>query len=265
MEFITKPKKSIGVVLLRIHAILGFIFLFTPILIIIIMSFNSQRISSFPLSGFTFNWYEKLFKNGPIWETFRNSIFIALCSTVVALVVGFCAAYAIVRYKMKYKSLFIGLILAPMLIPAVILGISMLLSFSFFGIQTSILTVILGHSILSLPYTALVLSARLQGFDFRLEEAARSLGANEFQVFSKIMLPNIFPGLIAGALFTFTISLDEFALTFFVNSPSATTLPVKIWTMLRFGITPEINALATIMLIVSFVLVISATRFSAKK
>lgn len=248
---ISDPSKPI----LGIYSGLVYLFLFAPIFIVIYMSFNSAKTNVFPLQGYSLEWYESLFHNQPIWHSFATSVLVAVVSTTLVLIIGTCAAYVIVRFRFRAKSAFITMILAPMLIPSVLTGISMLLFYSFLGIKTSIFTVILGHAVLTLPYATMNITARLQGFSVYQEEAARNLGANEFIVFFKVVLPQIKSGLISGALFAFTISMDEFALTFFVNSADSQTLPIRIYSMLRFGLTPELNALSTIILCLSFGLI----------
>jgi len=239
----------------KLYTVLVYLFLFSPIVIVIYMSFNKGQTNRFPVQEYSLQWYKVLFQNNGIWASLRISLVIAVLATLSVLIIGTFAAYAIVRYKFKFKSAFISLMLAPMLIPSVITGISMLLYFSFIGIKTSVFTVILGHSVLTLPYATMIITARLQGLHISLEEAARNLGANEWNVFFKIVFPQIKPGLLSAALFAFTISLDEFALTFFVNSPSSQTLPIRIYSMLKFGLTPELNALSTIILVLSFGLI----------
>lgn len=243
-------------VLLRIYTVIVYLFLFSPIVIVIYMSFNKAKTNRFPIQEYSLGWYRELLADSNIWHSLKNSLVVAVVTTLLVLVLGTLASYAIVRYRFRLKSGFISLMLAPMLIPSVITGVSMLLYFSFMGVRTSILTVILGHSVLTLPYAAMIITARLQGFNISLEEAARNLGAREWTVFFKIVFPQIKSGLISAALFAFTISMDEFALTFFVNSPDSRTLPVHIYSMLKFGLTPELNALSTIILGASFLLIL---------
>ena len=236
-----------------------YVFIFAPIVIVVYMSFGKDKSNQFPLQEFSLDWYEKLFQNMSVWGSYRISLIIALTSTFIVLILATLAAYAIVRYRFKFKSVFISLMLAPMLIPAVITGISMLLYYNFLSVPSGMFTVVIGHVVLSLPYAAMIITARMQGFDVHQEEAARNLGASDLTTFRKILMPYLMPGLIGGGLFALTISLDEFALTFFLNSPSTQTLPIRIYSMLRFGITPELNALSTIILLVSIGIVTLGT------
>jgi len=251
--------------ILKGYSILVYLFLFTPIFVVVYMSFNAGRHNVFPISEYSLIWYETLFSNTAIWRNFQVSLMIALASTTLTLVISTLAAYCICRYRFRGKSAFISLMLAPMLIPAVITGISMLIYYNFLSVPSSIYTVIIGHTVLCIPYATLIITARLQGFDIRLEEAARGLGATERVVFFKIVMPLLMPGFVGGGLFAFTISMDEFALTFFLNSHDSQTLPIRIWSMLRFGITPELNALSTIILLVSLVLITLASITQGRK
>lgn len=251
--------------LLAAFSAIVYLFLFSPILVVVYMSFNAGKTNVFPLSDYSLQWYGKMFANAAIWRNFQTSLLIAAVSTFITLIVSTCSAYSIVRHKYRGKSLFISLILAPMLIPAVITGISMLLYYSFLQVSSSIVTVIIGHVVLCIPYATLIITARLQGFDICLEEAARGLGARERTVFFRIVMPYLMPGLIGGALFSFTISMDEFALTFFINSQNSQTLPIRIWSMLRFGITPELNALSTFILFISLALITLASVLLSRK
>lgn len=249
---------------LSVYAFLVYFFMFAPIIIVVYMSFNANTINVFPLKEYSLKWYRTLFQNSSIFRNFTTSVFIALVSTGLSLVLATCASYSIVRYKTRFKSVFIGLILAPMLIPAVIVGISMLLYFSFLRLPAGLFSVIIGHTILTLPYAAVIITARLQGFNIQLEEAARNLGAPERVVFFRIVMPLIMPGLVGGGMFAFTISMDEFALTFFLSNYNSQTLPIRIYSMLRFGLTPELNALSTLILCITVAVIVARQGLSKK-
>lgn len=262
-EKVEREKVRLEKLMLQGYSIIIYLFLFAPIAVVVYMSFNSAMTNRFPIQEYSLKWYGKLIHDSAIWESLKVSLIVAFVAVFIVLIIGTFGAYAIVRYQFRLKSAFICLMLAPMLMPAVITGVSMLMYFSFLGIKTSIVTIILGHSVLTLPYAAMIITARLQGFNRSLEEVARNLGANEAAVFFKIVLPQIKPGLLSAALFAFTISMDEFALTYFVNSPESQTLPVHIYSMLKFGLTPELNALSTVILGASFLLI--AIRAAAKE
>ena len=244
--------------LLLIYAIGVYIFLFLPIAIVILMSFNSAKFSSFPLEQFTLRWYADLFGDRTIWDAVRKSFIVAATTTALAIPLGTLAAFALTRYQFRLKAAFTAVLVIPLIIPGIIMGVSLLSFYNFFSIRTSLFTVVLGHTALALPYTSLVIAARLQGFDQQLEEAAASLGAPYHRVFRKITLPLLAPGIIAAALFAWTISFDEFVITFFIAGGAGQTLPLKIWSLLKFGLSPTINAISAIILLVALFLVTSA-------
>jgi spermidine/putrescine transport system permease protein len=240
-------------------------FLFAPIIIVIVMSFNSARFSAFPFEQFTLGWYRDLFSDRTIWEALKNSLIVATGTVALAVPLGTLAAFALSRYQFPFKALFTAILVVPLIVPGLIMGISLLLFYNFFNISTSLFTVILGHTALALPYAALVIAARLQGFDRRLEEAAASLGAPYHRVFWRITLPLLAPGIIAAALFAWTISFDEFVITFFISAGAGQTLPIKIWSLLKFGLSPTINAVSAIILIVSLALVTVAVVLTRRR
>ncbi len=240
------------------YATAVYVFLFAPIAIVVIMSFNSAKYSSFPLEQFTLRWYGDLFHDATIWSAVWNSVKVAAGTTALAVPLAALAAFALSRYQFRLKPTFTAVLVVPLIVPGLIMGISLLSFYKFFNIHTSLFTVILGHTALALPYSALVIAARLQGFDRQLEEAAASLGAPYHHVFRKITLPLLAPGIIAAALFGWTISFDEFIITFFIIGGAGQTLPLKIWSLLKFGISPAINSVSAIILMISLSLVVVA-------
>lgn len=250
-------RRSVGYYIMLIYAVGVYIFLFAPIAVVILMSFNSARFSSFPLEQFTGHWYGQLLGDPSVWESVLNSVAVAAVTTSLTVVMGTLAAFALSRYKFPFKTAYTAVLLFPLIVPGIIMGVSLLSFYNFFGVPTSLFTIILGHVALALPYAALVIAARLQGFDRQLEEAAASLGAPYHRVFLKITLPLLAPGMIAAALFAWTISFDEFVIAFFTAGVGQ-TLPLKIWSLLKFGLSPSINAISAIILIVSLLLVTSA-------
>jgi spermidine/putrescine transport system permease protein len=244
--------------LLLVYVVAVYTFLFAPIVVVVVMSFNSAKYSSFPLEQFTLRWYGDLFRDATIWAAVWNSLRVAAGTTALAVPLGTLAAFALSRYQFRLKPAFTAVLIVPLIVPGLIMGVSLLSFYNFFNIRTSLFTVILGHAALALPYAALVVAARLQGFDRRLEEAAASLGAPYHRVLRKITLPLLAPGIIAAALFAWTISFDEFIITFFIAGGAGQTLPLKIWSLLKFGISPAINSVSAIILTISLTLVTAA-------
>lgn len=238
-----------------IYSLLVYIVLYMPIIILIIFSFNDSKVNAV-WEGFTFKWYAGLFNNSSVLEAMQNSIFIALISTLISTMIGTLAAVGMYKYKFKGKTILDGLIYIPIIIPEIVMGISLLMFFSQVKIPLGATTLILAHITFSISYVVVVVKSRLEGFDKSLEEAAMDLGANEFATFCKVTLPIIMPGILAGALLAFTLSLDDVIISFFGSGPGYTTLPLKIFSMVKFGVTPEINALSTIMLLITLIITI---------
>jgi spermidine/putrescine transport system permease protein len=241
--------------LLGVISILVYVFIFLPIVILVIMSFSSGALTSFPPSGFTLQWYEQFLNNRDAWSSLRTSIVIALINAVLTVFIGTMAAYGLVRFEFPGKKLLQSFVFLPMVIPVVVFGIAMLIFFRKIGLESGMFTVIIAHISRSLPYAVMMISTSLTGFDPTLEEAASDLGAGEYRIFRRVVLPLIAPGLIGAALISFTISFDEFVVTFFVAGSGVQTLPLYLYSLIRFTITPEINAISTFVLFVSLILV----------
>lgn len=235
-------------------------FLYAPILVMALMSFNASEFYAFPLN-FTLEWYHKLSGNAEIVASAWRSLWIALATTAIATVLGTAAALALFRYEFRGKRLLQALLFPPIAIPWLIIGTAMLIFFFWVGIGRGTPAVILGHVALALPYVIVVVTARLQTFDPQLEEAARSLGAGQWVVTRDITLPWIASGVVAGALFAFAVSFDQFVVSYFLAQPGDATLPVVIYTAIRKGFTPEINAISTIIIVVSMAVMLAASRF----
>lgn len=233
------------------------VFLFFPLVVVAIFSFNGSTISRFPLQGFTFKWYAKLFTDRAIIEALWNSLIVALSTVAISTTLGVLAAVGIHRYGGSFAGAMRGFALMPMMVPRLIIGIALLTFYDLFKTNLSLLTVIGGHVVMTLPYVIMIVSARLVGFEKSTEEAAWDLGASTFTVFREITLPFLKPALIAATLMSFTLSFDEVVVTFFTTG-NANTLPMVIWSMLRFGITPEVNAIATITIFSSGLFAIAA-------
>ena len=236
---------------------LVFVFLFAPLLVVVVFSFNDSEISTLPMRGFTLDWYRKLIADTQIREALVNSLIVAAATVALATTLGVLAAVGIHRYTVRLRAIVRGLAVLPMMTPRLILGIALLSFYSFLAVDLTLVTVVIGHVIIGLPYVVLIVSARLVGFDRSLEEAARDLGASTWIVFREITLPLLRPAIIGGALIVFTLSFDEVVVSFFTTG-NANTLPMSIWSMLRFGITPKINALATLTLLLSMVVALLA-------
>jgi len=251
--------------LLVLNALLAYSFLYLPIAVLVLFSFSASRYASI-WGGFSLEWYAKLFHNPDIAQALLNSLLIAAATTLIATVLGTLAAVGLERLPDRRRaSHYDAALTLPILMPDIVQGIALLLFFVLvFNALEYVLdwrptlgrtTVIMAHAAFAISYVAVVVRARLSGMDKRLEEAAMDLGANEWQVFQRITLPLIWPGVLSGGLLAFTLSLDEFVITFFTSGPGATTLPIQVWSMVKRGVTPEINALSTLMLLASIALV----------
>ncbi|MDP7641922.1 MAG: ABC transporter permease [Alphaproteobacteria bacterium] len=230
-------------------------FLYIPIITLIIFSFNSNPITRLPLTEWTFDWYEKAFTNSILLAALGNSLLVALVAVVICLAIGVPTAFALDRYQFPGKVFFRRLVLLPITLPGLITGISMLNFFSMMDVSLSLLTVMVGHGT---ALTAIVVTnvyARLQRFDRRIEEASSDLGARPWQTFVKVTLPNIRNAIIGSSLIAFTLSFDEIPVTFFLTGRD-NTLPMYIWSTIRRGITPEINAIGSVIVGVSILLLL---------
>lgn len=236
-------------------AILAFLYL--PLLILALYSFNESRINAV-WSGFTLDWYLALFKNRRVLEALTNSLIVAFASTIVSTVLGTTAAIALNKYQYKYKSVINGLLYLPILIPEIVMGLSLLVLFSQAHIPLGKTSLILAHITFCVSFVVITVNARLEGMRPELEQAAMDLYATPFQTFRYVTLPLAMPGIVAGALMAFTLSIDDFIISFFVAGPNSTTLPLYIYAMVKRGISPEINALSTLLMLATIILVIIA-------
>ncbi len=233
---------------LFIYSLIVFAFFYIPIIVLMVFSFNDSKLGTV-WTGFTFDWYVKLFHNKQIIEALMNSLFIAVVTTILSTILGTLAALALHRYTFIGRRAMDFIFLIPVIIPDIVIGISMLAIYGLLNIKLGLLTVIPGHVVWGISFVALIVLARMAGLDRSLEEAAKDLGANEWHTFWKVTFPLIFPGVLAGALLTFTLSLDEFEVAFFTSGPGDSTLPVLVYSMVRLGVSPEINALSTILIV----------------
>lgn len=238
---------------------LGFAFLYLPMIILIIYSFNSSRLVTV-WAGFSTQWYVSLLQNQSFLDAAWVTIKVAIASSTIATVLGTMAAYVLVRGgRFMGRTLFSGMIYAPLVMPEVITGLSLLLLFIGIGLDRGIFTIILAHTTFSMCFVSVVVSSRLVSFDKSLEEAALDLGCSPFDAFRLVTLPIIAPAVISGWLLAFTLSLDDLVIASFTAGPSATTLPIRIFSAVRMGVSPEINALSTIMIAIVTVGVITAS------
>ncbi len=236
-------------------------FLYAPILVMAAMSFNASEFYQLPFS-FSTDWYAQLAGNREILAAAWRSVWIAVIVAVIATSLGTAASIALFRYEFPGKRVLQVLLFPPIAIPWLITGTAMLILFFGIGIGRGTPAVILGHVALALPYVIVVVSARLTTFDRTLEEAARSLGASPWQITRAVTVPWILPGIIAGGLFAFAVSFDQFVVSYFLSEPGDSTLPVLIYTSIRKGFTPEINAISTIIIAVSMGIMLLAARYS---
>ncbi len=250
-----RPRFVFGQRLLTWFALAVFLFLYVPIFILVIYSFNANDVVGV-WSGFSLEWYRVLFRDQAIASALRVSLWVAAWSTVISTILGTLAALVLERYRFRGKLTFDAVLYLPIIIPDIVMALSTLLFFVIVAVPLSRATVLIAHIAFNISFVAVVVRARLADMDRRLEEAAADLGADEWTTFRRVTLPLLMPGIIAGALLAFTLSLDDFVITFFVSGPGSTTLPVRVYSMIKFGVTPEVNAISTLMLLGSTLLVV---------
>lgn len=249
---------------LQVWAIAMYAFLYLPILTLIIFSFNQSK-SGVVWKGFTLEWYQRLWHDDSIGIALENSLIIAAVTTIIATTIGTMAALAMHKYRFRGKALWDSLVYMPVIVPEIVMGVSLLSFFAILKIGLGITTITIAHIAFCLSYVIIVVRARLHGFDRSLEEASMDLGANKYETFFYVTLPIIAPGVLSGALLCFTLSIDDFVITFFTQGPNSTTLPLKIYSMVKFGVTPVINAVSTIFLLITGIVVVLVTRIQTKE
>lgn len=236
-----------------------YLFLYLPIAVVVLMSFNSGK-NPFVWEGFSLKWYPELLQDAEIMGGLRTTLIVAIGATVISVILGTLLAFALERV-LPSRALDAAAT-APAIMPDIVLAIGLLALYTLVGIRLSAVSVMLAHAVFGIAFVAAVVRVRLGTLDRSLEEASRDLGASAMRTLRKVTLPSLRPAIIAGALLAFTLSLDEFTVAFFTASPSDPTLPIVIYSRVRFGVTPQINALATMLLLVSFIAVILAQRTS---
>lgn len=243
---------------LRLLVALTFVMLYAPIVALVAFSFNDSR-RNIVWRGFTLKYYEKAWNNDSLIDAFVNSLTIAVLNTGLATVLGVLAAVFLWRFRFPGKAAYEGFVALPIVIPEICMGVAMMAFFARIGWPTdlpwpfSLSSITIAHVAFSFPFVAVIVRARLMGFNRELEDAAKDLGANEWQTMRDVVLPYLRPGVIAGALIAFTLSLDDFVITFFTAGPETITLPVKIFSMVRFSVTPEVNAASTVLIAITVI------------
>jgi len=239
-------------------AILGYLFLYAPLAIVVVYSFNDSRLNA-QWVGFTLDWYRKLFHNEEMLGAAWNSLVIGLTASVISTLLGTMAGYAMHRFRLRVLPF---LVVAPIAIPEILTGVSLLIFFVAINLTLGLASIILAHIAFCIGFVAIVVRARLAGMDESLVEAARDLGATPFRAFRLITLPLIMPGVVAGALMAFTLSIDDFVITYFTAGAGALTLPLEIYTMVKISVTPEVNAVSTLLMALTLALIVVASRLS---
>jgi len=233
-------------------------FLYVPLIVVVVYSFNDSRLNA-EWVGFTWHWYDVLFHDEQMLQAAWNSLVIGLVSSAVATLLGTMAGYAMYRYRLRLLPV---LVLTPIAIPEILMGVSLLIFFVMLNLTLGLASIILSHIAFSIGFVAIVVRSRLSGMDESLIEAARDLGATPWQSFRLVTLPLIMPGIVAGALMAFTLSIDDFVITFFTAGVDSTTLPLQIYSMIKIAVTPEVNAVSTLLMLLTLLLIVVATRLA---
>jgi spermidine/putrescine transport system permease protein len=239
-------------------ALAGYAFLYLPLVIVVVYSFNDSRLNA-EWVGFTLDWYRKLAHNEEMQTAAANSLIIGFVTSLVSTVLGTMAGFAMHRYKLRLLPI---LVLTPIAIPEILMGVSLLIFFVLLNFSLGLVSVTLAHIAFCIGFVAIVVRARLSGMDESLTEAARDCGASPWEAFRYVTLPLIMPGVIAGALMAFTLSIDDFVITFFTAGAGTVTLPLQIYSMIKIAVTPEVNAVSTLLMLLTLLLIVVATRIS---
>lgn len=247
--------------LLTCSSVLLYLFLYTPIFVVIIYSFNEGK-STTVWEGFSIRWYYSLLGDFRIQEALLNSLKVSISATCIATILGTSLSLFLFRYDFWGKGFLKGILQLPVVLPDIVLGISTLSFLVLLKVTMGIFSMIFAHVTFCMAFVALIVSSRLANFDTKLEDAARDLGATSFQTFRYVTLPLITPGVVAGALLSYTLSFDDFTVSFFTSGVASTTLPLRIFSMLHFGVTPVVNAVSTLLIFASFILVFAASRLN---
>ena len=231
---------------------LVFLFLYLPIIVLIVFSFNDTKLNIL-FEGFTLKWYKLLFNNRTLLEAFKNTLLVASISTVVSTIIGTISAFGLARYNFKGKNLINSLLYIPVVMPDIVIGISLLAIYTLMHFSLGMFTLILAHIAFSIPYVLISVRSSLEGMNPYLEEASSDLGASGLQTFFRVTLPSIIPGILSGAMLVFTLSMDDVVISYFTAGPDAVTLPQYIYSMIKSGISPDVNALFSLMVLVTLI------------
>lgn len=242
---------------LRVYLGMALLFLFAPILVTIAFSFNQDRFVSLPWRGFTLNWYQQLFRSSDLLVPLRNSVLVGIAVALGAVVLGFLGAYGLRHGKFRGKNLFLLWMISPLAVPWMLLGLGLLILFTWLGLPRNLVTVWISHLVFSAPLALVIINTRLNTVPKSLEEAAWDLGASHLTTVTRVLLPQAGPAILAAALLTFTLSFDEFIIAWFVSGFTK-TLPIQIFNLVRSGINPTINAVGTIVFTLSIILTVTA-------
>lgn len=248
----------------NLFILLVFAFLYLPIFILIIYSFNSSEMN-IVFKSFTTIWYKILFTNKDLLEAFFNTMIIAITSTVISTIIGTISAFGLYKYNFKGESIIQKLIYIPIVIPEIVLGISLLSVYTLMKLELGMFTLILSHIAFSIPFVIVSVKSSLSDELDKIEEAASDLGASPFKTFFLITLPNIMPGVISGATLALTLSLDDVVISYFTAGPGSNTLPLKIYSMIKTGITPDVNALSSLMLLFTIIILTISALYQSRK
>ncbi|ABR37044.1 MULTISPECIES: ABC transporter permease [Clostridium] len=257
-------KKNISRIFKNIYIYLVFLFLYLPIFYVIIFSFNTSKLN-ITFENFTFQWYGTFFKNRTLMEALSNTLIIGIISTIISTIIGTIGAIGLSKYRFRGRDVIDKLLYIPIVIPEVVLGIALLSIYSVLSIPLGLISITLSHITFSIPFVVITVRARLAGFDKYLEEAAMDLGANRIVTFWRVTLPLIMPGVLSGAMLAFSLSIDDVVISFFTAGPGSTTLPLKIFSMVKTGVTPEVNALSTVIMVITIIIIALNTAFQVRK
>ena len=241
-----------------------FMFLFLPIFVLVVFSFNTSRLN-IVFEGFTLYWYVELFRNPMLLESLWNTLLVAIISTAVSTVIGTVSSYALKKFDFPGKKFINELLYIPVVIPEIVLGISLLCIYAFMKIELGMFTLILSHIAFSIPFVIINVNSVLDTMNPNLEEAASDLGASKLKTFFYVVLPSLIPGILSGAQLAFTLSLDDVVISYFTAGPDSNTLPLQVFSMIKTGVTPDVNALITILLLIIFVGLFVSMSLSLKK
>ena len=235
------PKIVIGLV---------FLFLYLPIIVLVVFSFNNTKLN-IVFEGFTLDWYKQLLSNTALLDALKNTLIVAITSTLISTIIGTISAFGLHKFNFKGKKLINDILYIPIVIPEIVLGISLLSIYTLMNFSLGLVTIIIAHVTFSIPYVIVSVRSSLQGMNPKLEEVSSDLGANKLQTFFKVTIPSIAPGIFSGALLAFTLSMDDVVISYFTSGPESNTLPLYIYSMIKSGITPDVNAMFSIIIFIT--------------